>query len=167
MRWRDVRAAAIALAIALGMVEGCPVLREHPVRRAVLAPVDWIPRGFQISQRWALFAGGGSDRLRFEIHARTADAADTVIFRAGDPDHADHLDWLAQRRIRGVWNPRPNGPMPGQYAAFARWFARQIFDERPEVVTVWFRFERIAVTGGVPAGTGTYKFAIFEHRGRP
>ncbi|MEO8702490.1 MAG: hypothetical protein ABI867_20770 [Kofleriaceae bacterium] len=163
MRWRHLRAATIALAILLGLIQGCPVPIE-PVQRTLLAPVDWIARGVRFHQRWALFTGASPDRFRLEIHTRTWSNTDAIIYRAGDREHAEYADWLVQRHLRGAWNPNVRGVLPGQYAAFTRWLAQQIFAERPEVGMVWFRYERIAIEDGVPRGLGLYVFDVYHHR---
>jgi len=176
VRWRDIRAGLIAFAIFLALVEGCPIPPPHearpwqqgyvgiirPIQKTILVPFAWIPKYLRISQRFALFQAAEPDRFRLEIHTRTADGADTLIFRAGDDEHAEYADRVAHRRVRGVWNPtdRPTS----QYTSFARWFAGVVFAERPEVQVVVFRQEKLLIEGGVPHGTGKFTFELYQYR---
>ena len=178
MRWRDIRAGLIAVAIFLALVEGCPLPPPHetlpwqqgyaaivrPMQRAIMTPFAWIPRRLRFTQRFALFQAAEPDRFRLEIHARAAGGAERLLFRAGD-DASPYAAILAQRRVRGVWNPtdRPTG----QWPAFARWFANRVFAEHADVEAVTFRFARVHVEDGRPRATGAYAFELERTRGQP
>ena len=164
-----MHAGAIALAILLGLVEGCPLPRPHevedwqrgyvgilrPIQEVVLAPVAWLPRELQITQRFALFQAASSERFRFVIRGRSRGGGTRTLFRAGD-DAGPYAAVLAHRRVRGVWNPQRRPP--AQYPAFTRWFARRAFADDPALVEVTFAFERLAIDDGVPRPTGELAF---------
>ena len=168
MRWRDLRAGLIALAIVLALVEGCPIPPPHetlpwqqgyvslirPVQRAVLTPFAWIPRRLRFTQRFALFQAAESDRFRLEVRARTASGEERVVFRAGD-DGA-YADLLTQRRVRGVWNPT-NRPT-SQWPRFVEWFSERVFRDHADVVLVTFQLARVTIEDGEPRDTGDIAF---------
>jgi hypothetical protein len=173
VRWRDLRAGLIAIAIFLALVEGCPIPPPHetlpwqqgyvsivrPVQRAILTPVRWVPRMLRFTQRFALFQAADSARFRLEILAD-----DRIVFRAGSVD-GPYGDELVQRRVRGVWNPTI-GPTT-QWPAFARWIANRIFADRPGVSTVTLRFQRVHIAEGVAHDVGAIAFPIVRTRGQP
>jgi hypothetical protein len=177
VRWRDLRAGLIALAIVLALVEGCPIPPPHetlpwqqgyvslirPVQRAVMTPFAWIPRRLRFTQRFALFQAAEPDRFRLEIRGRTASGEERIVFRAGDD--GEYADLLTQRRVRGAWNPSDNPT--SQYAAFTRWFANRVFDDHADIRIVTFRFARVHIEEGVPRDTGMTAFNVTIHRGRP
>ena len=174
-RWRDIRAGLIACAIFLGLVEGCPIPPPHetlpwqrgytsiirPVQRTILTPFAWLPRELRFTQRFALFQAAEADRFRLEIRARTASGIERVVFRAGDDDGEDAA-LLAQRRVRGVWNPtsRPTA----QWPAFATWFAERVFAAHADVTVVTFAFARLRIADGTPRDTGERAFEITRVR---
>ena len=96
----QLRAAAIALAIVIGLIDGLPlppraeakpwqrpiVEAVAPVQRAVLAPFAWIGRQLRFSQRWALFQGAPAQRFRMEVAGRGGDGEWHVVYRAGADD---------------------------------------------------------------------------------
>lgn len=175
MRWRDLRAGLIAVAIALALVEGCPIPPPHetlpwqqgyvslirPVQRAVMKPFAWIPRRLRFTQRFALFQAAEPDRFRLEIRARTRDGAERVVFRAGED--GDYTALLTHRRVRGTWNPT-NRPT-SQWPRFTQWFADRVFREHADVVSVTFAFGRVAIVDGELRDTGTTAFEVLRTRG--
>src|SRR5438045_684954 len=113
-RWPMARAALIALAIALGLVDGCPIPERKEVpawaygladaadaaRTAIRRPVAWIGEDLDISQRWALFRGASRRRFRIYVEGKAATGDWQLLYRAGDPEHAEYADLLAYRRVR-------------------------------------------------------------------
>lgn len=178
VRWRDLRAGLIAFAIALALVEGCPIPppREtlpwqagyvsliRPVQRTVMKPFAWIPKRLRFTQRFALFQAAEPDRFRLEIAARTASGAERVVFRASDDD-GEYARELLHRRVRGAWNPTDKPT--GQWGLFVRWFAHRVFTEHADVQVVTFRFARIRIEDGTPRDTGTFAFETYRYRGVP
>ena len=175
MRWRDLRAGLIAVAIVLALVEGCPIPPPHetedwqqsyvsiirPAQQVVMTPFAWLPRALRITERFALFQSAEPDRYRFVIVGRTAGGIEHAVFRAGD-DGA-YADLLTQRRVRGVWSPtlRPTS----QYPAFTRWFAQRAFADHADLAVITFRFERLHIEDGTPRATGTTAFESYQYRG--
>ena len=175
-RWPELRAGLIAVAIALGLVEGCPlpppgeeapwqrgyVAALRPAQRAVLAPVAWLPRALRFTQRWALFQVGPRDRFRLEVEGRAAGEW-TLLYRAGDRAHAAYADLLEHRRVQGAWNPTDRPP-PG-YARFVAWFTALVLAERPELDAVRIRQAPITVDQGRITAAGPQVFSYTRARG--
>lgn len=178
-RWPEVRAGLIALAITLGLIDGCPLPPAQyvrpwqapivdvvrPVQQALLTPVRWIPRYLRFSQRWALFQVAGRDAHRLEIQGRVLGGPWQLLFRAGDPAHAAYAELLHPERVRGTWDPTDR-PM-SQYPAFARWLTLRVLDDHPELQTVRLRYEKIIIDDGTVRGTGTYVYPFGRERGTP
>jgi hypothetical protein len=176
-RWPELRAGLIAVAIALGLVEGCPQpepgyergwQREYvailrPVQRAVLAPVAWIPRDLRFSQRWALFQVGARERFRLTVEGQArGPGAWAVLYRAGDPAHRAYAELLEYRRVQGVWNPTDR--VASRYTEFASWFTARVLADRPDLEAVRIWQERILVEQGEVTGTGERWFVYTRPR---
>ncbi len=173
----NVRAGLIAFAIALGLVDGCPLPppREvlpwqapivdavRPVQRAVLTPFRWITSSMRFSQRWALFQVAPRDVHRLVIDGHTHGGRWQPLFIAGDPEHAAYADILEQERIRGAWDPTDR-PMY-QYPAFARWLTGRLLDDHPDLEVVRMRFETIEIVDGTVRGTGAFVYPFGRARG--
>jgi hypothetical protein len=176
-RWPEVRAGLIALAILIGLVDGCPlpnrantqawqepiVAVARPVQNALMRPFAWVREGGRFTQRWALFATAVRDRYRLEVQGQKRDGTWELLYRAGDPAHRAYADDLEDERVRGAWAPtdRPQE----RYPDFSRWFARRVLADHPEynVVRTWF--ERVVLERGVVRGTGTYILHVDTPRG--
>lgn len=179
-RWPVARATLIALAMVIGLLDGCPVppLSKTPkwargtvetlarIRTRLLAPVEFIGRDLDINQRWALFRGASHKRWRLYIEGQTADGQWELRFRAGDPAHTDYLDQLQYRRMRGTFNPSGQR-MRGQYPLFAAWMTARVLAEHPEYVAARTRFERIVIDGGSYEPTGEFSFEHTRKRVAP
>ncbi|MBX3158471.1 MAG: hypothetical protein KF773_21055 [Deltaproteobacteria bacterium] len=177
MRWRDVRAGLIAVAIVLALVDGLPIppLGEadpwqrpiveavQPLQRGFLRPFAWITRDLRFTQRWALFQSASPSRFRMAVDGRDHAGAWRALYRAGDPSASEDAELLEYRRIRGAWNPTVR--TMGQYPAFVDWLAARLLATHPDLVAIRVRMERVALSGGTLTGTGTYLFEL--HRGRP
>jgi hypothetical protein len=175
--WPEVRAGLIALAILLGMIEGCPLPTPgyvapwqapivnvvRPIQKTVLTPVRWVTRWVRFSQRWALFQVASSDAHRLEIDGRVLGGPWQPLYRAGDPEHTAYAELLHQERVRGAWDPADR-PM-FQYPGLARWLTQRILDDRPELQAVRLRFEKIVIEDGTLRGTGIYVYPFGRERG--
>ncbi|MDX2091928.1 MAG: hypothetical protein SFX73_28960 [Kofleriaceae bacterium] len=176
-RWPELRAGLIAVAIFLGLLDGCPLPDAahtrpwnrplvdvvRPVQRVVLRPFQWVREGVRFSQRWALFAAASQHRYRLEVQGQKADGTWDVLYRAGDPAHRAYADDLEDERVRGAWAPsdRPQE----RYPDFARWFGRRVLADHPEYTVVRLWFERIVLERGEVRGTGTYLLHVDTPRG--
>jgi hypothetical protein len=172
VRWPEVRAGLIALAIGIGLVQGCPLPppKDTPawergfveplrsVRHVVLTPVAWIEPTLRITQRFALFQGSETKRFRLEIDGQDAAFVWHPLYRAGSDSDA----LLEYRRVRGSWDPL-DAP-PGAYQAFALWYGHRILAEQPTLGAVRVRFARIVLDLGDVYDTGTYAFPIVTVR---
>jgi hypothetical protein len=175
-RWPELRAGLIAMAIAIGLVDGCPlpppgyvkpwqapvVDLVRPVQRAVLTPFRWINHGLQFSQRWSLFQVAARERFRLEIEGRAQGGPWEVLYRAGDADHAAYAELLHHDRVRGAWDPTDR-PSP-QYRSFAPWLMDRILVDRPALQAVRMRFEKIVIERGEVRGTGIHVYELTTTR---
>lgn len=166
----------IALALVVGLIDGCPLPPERyvrpwqqpivdvvrPIQQALMRPFAWVTRVFRVTQRWALFQVAPRDRYRLELWGRHGDRWE-VMFRAGDPEHTAYGSLLLDEHLRGAWNPtdRP----PGQFGPFAHWFTGKVLDEHPELEAARLQFERIVIEDGTLTGTGAFVMRIERTRG--
>jgi hypothetical protein len=155
--WPRIRAAAIALVIAIGVIEGLPLSNEPdkdgPIlgmvrwaRKKALVPFAWIGRDASIQQKWRLFPGASANRYRLEVAGLTP-AGWQLLYRIGDDTHDAYGAMLEFRRVRGAWNPRSRGVV-GQYHAFVKWFAALVLDDHPEMSAVRVQMQRIRIEDG-------------------
>lgn len=178
-RWPAARAALIALAIAIGLVEGCPIPdrprtppwargvvdRLDGARTALLEPVGWIGKDLHITQRWALFRGASRRRFRLYVEGKTATGDWQLLHRAGDPEHAAYEDLLAYRRVRGTYSPGGQSTR-SQYRAFSTWMSLRVLDDHPDFLYARTRMERILIGEGAYAPTGEFTLEQQELRRR-
>ena len=178
-RWPAVRAALIALAFAIGLVEGCPVPdrqrapewarglvdRVDGARTTLLEPVGWIGQDLKLTQRWALFRGASRRRFRMYVEGRTATGPWQLLHRAGDDDHAAYADLLAYRRVRGTYSPGGQYAR-SQYRAFSTWMSLRVLDDHPDFLFARTRMERILIDEDGYAPTGEFTLEQQELRRR-
>ena len=176
MRWAQVRAGLIAIAIAFGLVDGCPLppRSETPewergfveplrdVQRVLEWPVAWIVPRLRISQRWALYQAPGTKRYRMTIEGETADQTWHVVYRAGDPEHAEDAEVIERARVVGAWDP--TAAPPGQYALFAGWETARVLARHPEFAAARVRMENVELDHGEVIGSGDYVFPFVRTR---
>ena len=178
-RWPEVRAGLIAIAIGFGLVDGCPLPEPEntpawergfvepvrAVRDLVETPVAWIGRDLRVSQQWALYQHPAGTHYRMWIEGQGADGSWQLLYRAGDPDHAEDAAVLDSGRVWGAYSPtdRP----PEQYPRFTRWITDRFAARHPELLTVRVRMEELAIHAGVATPTGKFVFAYVHPRMRP
>jgi hypothetical protein len=177
-RWPIARAVLIALAILIGLLDGCPLppSRRTPTwargavaelaswRRSLLEPVAWIGRDLDIQQRWALFRGASRRRFRLYVEGQTTTGEWVVLFRAGDPTHDAYADILQYRRVRGTFAPSGQS-IRGQYPSFALWMINRVLADHPEFVAGRTRMERLEITPDGVTATGEFAFEQVRKRG--
>jgi hypothetical protein len=175
VRWPELRAGIIAIAIGLGLVDGCPLpTPDHtpearrwivePVRgaqRIVETPVRWIRSVLRVSQQWALYQAPTAERFRMWIEGQSADRAWHVLYRAGDADHAEDAAVIEHARVWGVWDPT-DAP-PAEYQAFARWILARVF-ARGDYVAARVRMEHVAIGQGEVTPTGEFEWTFVQVR---
>jgi hypothetical protein len=169
----------IAAAIFFGLVDGCPIppSQETPawersfvepirsVQQVVERPVAWMVPVLRISQRWALYQHPAIDRFRMSIEGQTADGEWHLLYRAGDPDHAEDAAILDSARVWGAYDPTDRPPR--QYTGFCHWVTDRMLAHHPELVAVRVRQEAITIHPGGFEGTGKFQFGYIHMRGAP
>lgn len=178
-RWPAARAALIAVAIALALVDGCPIPdrknipewaygivdRANLARTAARRPVVKVATDLDISQRWSLFRGASRKRFRMYLEGKTATGDWQLLHRAGDPEHVEYEDLLAYRRVRGTYNPTGSNPRY-QYHPFAAWMTLRALDDHPELAVARTRMEKILIGEGAYTPTGEFSLDHQEWRRR-
>lgn len=166
-RWAHVRAALIALAILVGLLDGLPIpsASERPtmerrlspgtvkavdaidrVRVKLLRPFRRVAEVTRVRQRWKLFAGASRKRYRMRIEARTGPTAEwELVYRVLDDEHDFMADAIEYRRTRGAWNPHSSRGPRGGYTSFARWISWRVLDAYPAYTEVRVQHERIYI----------------------
>lgn len=182
MVWARVRAALIALAIAVGILDGLvipegeraerlpEVVRPFTgvaarVREALLWPFQGVRRTFLLNQRWSLFGGAKEDRYRLWVEGRRGRREWIILYRAQDPEHRWFARGLEYRRVRAAWNIGRKGRMAG-YDAFAAWVSARALSERPELSAVRVRLEKgdIAPRSGGFQPSGRFTLSTTHER---
>ena len=178
-RWPEIRAGLIAAAIFFGLVDGCPIPPpgETPawersfvepirsVQHVLEKPVAWLVPTLRISQRWALYQHPATNRFRMEIEGQTADGAWHLLYRAGDPEHAEDAAILDSARVWGAYDPTDKPPR--QYTAFCHWVTDRVLARHAELVAVRVRQQQITIVPGGIAGGGKFVFGYIRSRGAP
>lgn len=156
--WPDVRAGLVALALAFGLIDGCPLPRPghvpawqrgfvEPIRcvqHVALTPVRWLGASLHIGQRWALYQAPSTARYRLVIEGLDHNGSWQLLFRAGDPAHDDDGALIDYTRPRGTWDPTVD--VPGQYARFADWMTARALARHPELTGARVALERVRLT---------------------
>jgi hypothetical protein len=179
VRWPQIRAGLIALAIAFGLIDGLPlpapdatpaweagfvdVLRH--AQHAVMWPVAWMHPVFRITQQWALYQAPGADSWRLWIEGRDTNGRWRILYRAGDPEHTEDAAMLEYLRIRGSWDAsaRP----PPQFSAFADWMTLRVLDRHPMFTGARMRFEKVRLSPDGVTPLGEFAFIHIRDRGAP
>jgi hypothetical protein len=179
VRWPELRAGLIALAIGFGLVNGCPLppAKETPewergfveplrsVQQVLQRPVAWLEPALRISQRWALYQNPAGERSRLWIEGQSSDGAWHLYYRAADPDHHEDVRVLEPSRVWGIYEPNQGAP-PG-YTRFCHWITSRMLDRHPEAVAVRTRLEDILIVRGGFESTGRFQHECARKRGVP
>jgi hypothetical protein len=166
--WPELRAGLIALAIGIGLVDGCPLPNPdktpawqrgfvEPVRRVqavVLTPVAWVRPTLRIAQKWSLYQAPSAQRFRLWIEGQDAAGQWHLVFRASDPDHDEDRELIDYTRPRGTWDP--TSKPPGQYPLFANWMTHRVLERHPEFVAARIQLEQVELSPGGIVYTGRF-----------
>lgn len=173
-RWPSIRASLIALAIAFGLVDGCPLPHRprpwqqpivdavRPVQQTLLQPVAWIGAHMRVYQRWALYQAPSSERYRLWVEGRTSAGEWRVLFRAGDDAHREYAALIDYSRPRGVWDPVRD--VPPQYSLFANWLLARVLADHGELHAARVRLERVRLTRDGRESLGEFIETRERHR---
>jgi hypothetical protein len=176
VKWREVRAGLVAIAIAFALLDGCPqpprtdtpewergfVEPIRSVRDTLETPMAWVTPSLRLSQRWALYQQPGGPRFRLSIEGRTDGGPWQILYRAGDADHTEDADVIDSALVWGAYDPTDRAPP--QYHEFCVWITARAIARHPEFVVVRVRQEKIVLGQG--AFTSTGQFAFEYARGR-
>jgi hypothetical protein len=178
VKWPRLRAGLIAVAIGFGLIDGLPLPHvgfeapwQHgyvgPVRaaqRVLEWPVAWIKPVLQIGQQWSLYQSPGGTQYRMWIEGRDARGAWQLVFRSGDPEHADDVSVITSARVHGAYQPA--GGVAPQYRAFATWIAGRMLARHPELTAVRVQLEQIEIAHGAFASAGQFVWPVVLERAR-
>ena len=168
MKWRELRAGLIAVAIGFGLLDGCPLpSRGHvpawelgfveplrSMRDVVVTPVAWIRDVFAVTQQFSLYQAPIAERYRMWIEGETPAHAWQLLYRAGDPAHVEEAAVIEHARVWGTWNPTDVPPL--EYRAFCGWITRRLAAAHPELIAVRVRHEKIVIGHGEVEATGVF-----------
>lgn len=177
--WPQLRAGLVALAIALGLVDGLPLPPRDDTpaweqsfveglrhaRDTLTSPVAWLRPHLRIAQRWAVYQAPGTERWRLWIEARARTGRWIVLYRAGDPAHQEYADILETGRVGGAWQiPEQEPP---QFTAFADWLTARVLADHPEVTGVRMEMEKVRLTPDGVEDLGRFAHVHARDRGGP
>jgi len=177
VKWPQIRAGLIALAIAFGLIDGLPLpppddtpaweagfvdgLRH--AQRTVMWPVAWMHPRFRIAQRWALYQAPRAERWRLWVEGRAPGGQWVILYRAGDAEHAEDAEMLECGRIRGAFDitDRP----PDQYGAFADWLTARVLARHPDFTGARMRMEKVRLSSDGVTPLGQFAYIHVRDRG--
>lgn len=154
--WPQVRAILVALVIAVGLLDGCPVpaakrvpegarpalVAAKTTRRIALKPFRPLGELLRLRQIYKLFPTADESQYRMWVEARGPVKREwEVLYRSHDPDHDFLADAVEYRKLRGAWNPGRDTRTG--YGPFVEWISKQIFDATDDYDRVRVRMERI------------------------
>lgn len=179
--WPATRSFLIALVLAVGLIDGCPLpsVKRAPGplkatvktlrnwRQDAMRPTRQLRDGFRLHQTWKLFPTASIKQQRMWIEGRRAPGDWEVLYRPTDDEHAFRADAIEYRRVRGAWNPG-RSPRRG-YTPFTRWISREAFAARPDIDEVRVRVEDIRVKPkeGQWESSGRFQFERTALREKP
>jgi len=155
--WPQIRAGLIAVAIALGVIDGCPadVVRDS-------RPVAWIEQHLRVTEWWAIYQQPGGTHYRMWIEGEAHDGTWQLLYRAGDADHAEDAELLGSARVWGAYTP--SGGAPPQYSLFCAWISARMLARHPELARVRVRLERVEIDHGEMIPSGTFEYPTVRGR---
>ena len=176
MRWPQIRAGLIALAIAFGLVDGLPLpppddtpaweagfvdgLRH--AQRVVMWPLAWMHPTLRIAQRWSLYQSPVAERWRLWIEGRDSRGRWVIVYRAGDAEHSEDAAIIEYGRIRGAWE------VPAQqYGAFADWITARVLERHPDFTGARMRMEKVKLSTDGLTPLGEFAYIHVRDRGAP
>ena len=179
VRWPQIRAGLIALAIAFGLVDGLPLPPRadtpawargfvdslHDVQGILLWPVRSVRGRLRIAQRWALYQAPGTDRWRMWIEGRARTGRWVIVYRAGDSEHAEDAALLENSHVRGVYDITDQPPV--ELTAFADWITARVLAQHPDFTGARMRMEKIAITTDGFTPLGQFAYIHVRDRGGP
>lgn len=137
---------------------------EHETVRMMRLPFKPVFDRLHVNQQWGLFAvvSEAPDRLVVEVRRNKEWE---ILYRRLDGQHDWHDNQLKYRRIRGVWDGVKEEPK-GTYKRMARWIARMVFLEQPDVdrVRIVLEKEREALPWEEPDPTITRRAEKYHKR---
>jgi hypothetical protein len=171
----------IALVIAVGLVDGCPIpsnKRTLPAmlpavkklrawRSEVLAPFRPVREGFRLHQLWKLFPTASLNQHRMWVEGRAGhDGPWQILYRPLDSEHDFKADEIEYRRLRGAWNPGRSARRG--YSGFVKWVAGEVFAAMPGIDEVRVRLEKILIKSreGRFESTGKFQYERTRRRER-
>ncbi|MEL6348221.1 MAG: hypothetical protein AAFV53_34245 [Myxococcota bacterium] len=118
-------------------------LREG--RLLLTRPIRPLMRLTGTGQGWGLFAYPDPNAGRLIVSVEI-DGQEQEIYRAPQRSRDRLTRQLRYRRIRGVYDDLGDRPKPGRaYGHLVDWFARQIFNDRPEVDLIRFQIDQMRI----------------------
>jgi len=179
--WPHVRASLVALAILVGLIDGCPIPSAKSVspewsdtvkswaraRRIVMTPFKPLGELLRLRQTWKLFPTARIEQHRMWVEARKSGTKDDweILYRPHDAEHSMWADRIEYRRLRGVWNPGTKGTRSG-YGPFVEWLAGEIFERRADIDRVRVRMEKIVIDPGMGGFVPSGMFELEKTQGR-
>ncbi len=179
VRWPQIRAGAIALAIVFGLIDGCPLPEPsdtpawergfvEPIRRVrAIAewPVAWLKPTLRVAQQWAIYTAPAMNSYRLWIEGADERGAWRVLYRGADPEHDEDADVLESARVWGAWEP--TDALPAQYKEVSNWILGRVLARHPELRVARMRLEKIELVAGGFESSGSFVFTVARVRGRP
>jgi hypothetical protein len=153
----QLRAGAIAAAIAFAALDGCPIESVRGWRGAV-----WVEQHWRVSQWWAIYQQPGGTHDRLWIDGETPDGTWHLVFRAGDPEHAEDAELLDSARVWGAYTPA--GGTPPQYGPFCAWISDRVLADHRDFVRARVRLERIELERGELQPSGQFEYVRMRGR---
>lgn len=132
-------------------------------RNAIVAPVQPLLDFLGLGQGWGLFLMSGQVAHRIRLEARTDTSDFQVVYRHHHQDDLGLAPWLTFRRVRGIYNPRRNGPR-AHYEGFVSWITHKICADHPAIRGVRVEMERFSLRADFTMKAPVELVDVREHR---
>lgn len=116
-----------------------PVIRA---RNAIVEPLQPAYDFLGMGQAWGLFLQSGRSAHRIQVEGSQDGEHWQLVYRHHGQDSLDLSQWLAFRRVRGIYSPSSKDPR-AQYEGFVTWLAREVCRQQPGLRALRVSFERI------------------------